>query len=225
MTHFESKKILSRPNHWHSIYASDALAGRRKKTHSAKLEKFGLFELPKSTRILDVACGEGEMLDLLAERGFIHLTGLDPSQPLRTTDSPKPWLFVQGNSGQLPFEKGAFDVVLCAHALHHFSGSDEIARFLKEAERILCPGGRLYLIDHFDSWQLRLAHFLLMSPLAKLGSWTSAFHDQLCSERTELNAYVRNYPAIRSLIFNTSFSPKRWRQDFFFFYFEGHKSA
>lgn len=211
--------------HWHSVYASNALIRRRRKTHLARLEKFGILELPKSTRILDVACGEGEMLDLLAEKKFIYLTGLDSFEPQRYKDPDKPWRFIPGSAGQLPFEVGDFDVVLCAHSLHHFSGVGEIRQFLSEAERVLCPGGRLYLIDHFDSWQLRLAHFLLMSPLAKLGTWTSAFHDQLCSERKELEAYVERYPEIREAVLKAPFSPRRWRQDFFFFYFEGHKNA
>jgi len=180
-------------------------------------------DLPKETKILDVACGEGEMLDLMAEAGFSNLTGTDPFEPLRNKD--RKWRFVQGSAGKLPFSPGDFDVILCAHSLHHLAGIQEIQQFLNETERILRPGGRLFLIDHFDSLQLRLAHFLLMSPLAKLGSWTAEFHKQLCAERAELDYYVSHYQEVRKMIFATSFSPKQWRQDLFFFYFEGRKNG
>jgi ubiquinone/menaquinone biosynthesis C-methylase UbiE len=208
---------------WHSVYASDALSRRRKKTHLQKLKKTGFLDLPKTAKILDVACGEGEMLDLMAETGFSDLAGLDPFEPSRRRTLA--WKFVQGSGGKLPFQVNDFDVILCAHALHHFSGVEEIKQFLNEAERVLRPGGRLYIIDHYDSWQLGMAHFLLMSPLAKWGSWTSAFHDQLCAERKELDSYVKHYPEVRRAILAASFSVKQWRQDLFFFYFEGRKRS
>jgi ubiquinone/menaquinone biosynthesis C-methylase UbiE len=206
---------------WHSVYASDALSRRRKKTHLGKLKKIGLLDLPRDSKILDVACGEGEMLDLMHDTGFSDLTGLDPFEPSRKNISP--WRFVQGRAGKLSFQAGDFDVILCAHALHHLSGVEEIRRFLQEAERVLRPGGRLFIIDHYDSWQLGLAHFLLMSPLAKLEPWTSQFHDQLCAERKELDAYVKHYSEVRQAILGAPFSAKPWRQDLFFFYFEGQK--
>jgi len=207
---------------WHSVYASDALSRRRKKTHLIKLRKVGLFDQPRTARILDVACGEGEMLDLMGEGGFSNLTGLDPFEPSKSKE--KKWHFVQGNSGKLPFEAGVFDIILCAHSLHHFSGVDEIQQFLNETERVLSPEGRLYLIDHYDSLQIRLAHFILMLPIARLGPWMRDFHNQLCSERTELDYYLSHYPEVRKMIFATSFPKKQWRQDLFFFYFEGRKT-
>ena len=206
---------------WHSVYASDALSRRRKKTHLQKLKKIGLLDLPRTTKILDVACGEGEMLDLMAEAGFLDLTGLDPFAPSRLKTAA--WKFVEGSGGKLPLSDNDFDCILCAHALHHFSGVEEIKQFLDEAERVLRPGGRLYIIDHYDSPQLSLAHFLLMSPLAKLGSWTSQFHDQLCAERKELDSYVKHYAEVRQAIHAALFLAKPWRQDLFFFYFEGQK--
>lgn len=221
MTVPEGEEALQKK--WHSVYASDALSRRRKKTHLRKLEKIGLFELPRTVKLLDVACGEGEMLDLMAEAGFTDLTGLDPFEPSRNRTSR--WKFVKGSGGKLPFPDNDFDLILCAHALHHFSGVDEIKQFLIESERVLRPGGRFFIIDHYDSLQLSVVHFLLMSPLAKLGPWTSAFHDQLCSERKELDAYVKHYPEVRRAILEAPFSAEPLRQDFFFFYFEGRKKS
>lgn len=207
---------------WHAVYASDALSRRRKKTHLEKLKKLGFFALPRSARILDIACGEGEMLDLMAEQGFTDLTGIDPFAPSKLKD--KPWRFVQGAAAELPFAAGDLDVILCAHSLHHFSGNDEIRGFLSEAARVLSPTGRLYVIDHYDSPQLSLAHAFLMSPFAKLGAWTSAFHDQLCNEREELESYMKRYRVIRRIVREAPFPVQKWRRDLFFFYFEGRKS-
>jgi hypothetical protein len=64
-----------------------------------------------------------------------------------------------------------------------------------------------------------------MSPLAKMGRWASAFHDQLWSEKTELKTYLKHYGEVRRAILAAPFSVKRWRQDLFFFYFEGRKRS
>lgn len=221
--YLEYERIPEDPKRsWHSVYASGALRKKRKKTHREKLKKMGLFKLPRFCRILDVACGEGEMLDLMAEEGFSNLTGLDPFD--RAEKKEKSWRFVRGSSGQLPFRAGDFDVILCAHALHHFSGVDEIRSFFSEAARVLAPGGRLYVVDHYDSRQLSLACFFLRSPLAKMGKWMSEFRDQLYSERAELAYYLKHYREVRDLVEKAPFPVKKWKKDCFFFYFEGQKA-
>ncbi|TMV46436.1 class I SAM-dependent methyltransferase [Paenibacillus mesophilus] len=53
--------------------------------------------------------------------------------------------FVEGDAERLPFPDGAFDLVTCRIAAHHFP---DVPAFAAESFRVLKPGGRLLLIDN-----------------------------------------------------------------------------
>jgi len=54
-------------------------------------------------------------------------------------------IFVAGDVDDLPFAAGAFDVVTCRIAPHHFP---DVGRFVQEAARSLRPGGLLAVVDN-----------------------------------------------------------------------------
>jgi SAM-dependent methyltransferase len=51
-----------------------------------------------------------------------------------------------GSMTDMPFADGSFDVVFCCEVLHH-NDRAELARTLREAHRVLRPGGRLIAIN------------------------------------------------------------------------------
>ncbi len=53
-------------------------------------------------------------------------------------------VFQEGAAESLPFGEGAFDIVTCRIAPHHFLS---VEKFLEEAARVLKTGGRLALVD------------------------------------------------------------------------------
>ncbi len=208
-------------NSWHEVYASGPLKTRRFRKHSKKLKSIGVLDLPRDSKILDIACGGGEMLDILTAEGFTDLTGLDVYED---TGEARPWKYVQGSATRLPFSENTFDIIICAHALHHLNSSDEVKTLIAQADACLKPGGKLIIIDHYDSLQLRLSFALLRSPLAVLTAWSRDFRKQLILENEVLYNYLNKYAEIDALIHSTSFKNVTYTKSMFFFFFSGEKS-
>jgi SAM-dependent methyltransferase len=96
-------------------------------------------------RVLDVGCGTADVpLAIVrdgARRGIdVHVTCLDRSPQMlalarRATGDHPAFAFVQGEGEALPFPDGAFDVVTCTLALHHFA-PDAAPALLRELRRV-----------------------------------------------------------------------------------------
>ena len=121
--------------------------------------------------ILEVGCGTGHWLAGLAGSG--RLCGLDLSAGMlyQARQRSAALDLVRGRAGQLPFPDGAFDLVYCVNALHHF---DDRPAFVAEARRVLRAGGALavagmdprrawagwYVYDYFPgTYEADLARF------------------------------------------------------------------
>jgi SAM-dependent methyltransferase len=95
--------------------------------------------------VLDLGCGWGRHLRLLAEAGH-RVVGLDLSPGLlgRLRDPSAPR--VAGDMRWLPFRTATFDIVLnLATSLGLFLDDREAAGALSEARRVLRPAGRLLI--------------------------------------------------------------------------------
>ena len=210
---------------WHAAYRADALVKRRVATHGQKLKRLGILDLPRTTRILDVCCGEGEMLDMLQGAGFTSVMGLDVAADPQAIQSlsHKPWRYVAGSATQFPFAKDSFDYILCAHSLHHLWPLAQIKALIENARQALKPGGTLALVDHYDSLQLRLALAVLLSPLAKLTNWSRLFREQHLEEKEQLFGYLNEWPQVHAAMIQAGFASAAYRRDLFFFYYTARK--
>ena len=102
-------------------------------------------------RVLDVATATGHTA--LAFAPFVAaVIGLDLTPQmlplaarLATERGAANVTFTVGDVEDLPFSDGAFDVVTCRIAPHHFP---DVGRFIAEAARVLRPGGVLAVVDN-----------------------------------------------------------------------------
>ena len=96
--------------------------------------------------LLDVGCGTGYLLELLARQRPAQYVGLDLAENMVARAQAKgiPGAsFVQGAADRLPWADESFDVVCCVQSFHHYPRPD---RAMAEALRVLRPGG-LYLLS------------------------------------------------------------------------------
>ena len=105
-------------------------------------------------RVLDLACGPGFLTMAFAAR-CRNAVGLDATEPflaMARLEAARRGLtnieFRAGDAEHVPFDVGAFDVVSCRAAVHHFARPE---RVLAEAARMLAPGGRVVVADFLTS--------------------------------------------------------------------------
>ncbi|MCH8994042.1 MAG: class I SAM-dependent methyltransferase [Chloroflexi bacterium] len=119
-------------------------------------------------RVLDVGSGPSRELFQLAELGWDayavdpsnHMLGVTQIAGEETEATVK---LVRAIGERLPFADASLDVVACQAALDHFA--DRHA-FMKEAARVIKPGGRVVIsLNNFEGLATKLGR--LLHPLAK----------------------------------------------------------
>lgn len=99
--------------------------------------------------ILDFGCGYGRTLLELAALGFHRLAGCDCSgEMLKLAGRALPQAELRQNTGgNIPFPDASFDVVLLLAVLTAIPEDATQAQLMAEIDRVLKPGGMLYLSD------------------------------------------------------------------------------
>jgi SAM-dependent methyltransferase len=109
-------------------------------------------ELSAGARILDVGCGRGVILGSLAEKGF-EVHGLEISAEAARGADPRAEIRIADNLKDAEYRTASFDRVIIWHVLEHLI--DPVGT-LREAHRVLKPGGRLIVaVPNFSSLQAR----------------------------------------------------------------------
>lgn len=98
--------------------------------------------LPRGSRVLDLACGTGDLCRTLTDAG-LRPVGADFSAGMlhaAHTDAA----LVRADAMRLPFPDATFDGLTCGFALRNFAA---LAPVLAECARVVRSGGRVALLD------------------------------------------------------------------------------
>lgn len=130
---------------YHDMLAYLGVSSAHPGGFAATVNFFAHYPIPPGSRVLEVGCGTGKTSCFLAAGGC-EVIGLDirphmlekAKQRAKKQGVAVDW--IEGNIRSLPFESNRFDVVL-AESVTVFA---DILSTLKEYQRVLVPGGKLY---------------------------------------------------------------------------------
>ncbi len=126
-------------------------------------------DLP-ADRVLDVACGTGQLLASLAERSELpELVGIDRVPAMLEVARRRLGqraTFLECEAAQLPFDDAEFQLVTSTNAMHYFPHVDAT---LREIRRVISPHGNLVITD----W---CRNYLWMRVLNRVLPWTRHAH-------------------------------------------------
>jgi SAM-dependent methyltransferase len=93
--------------------------------------------------VLDVGCGPGHLTHRLAELG-LDATGVDLDPAMIERAVSRGGRYLVADAALLPFEDGAFDIVVSTLSMHHWSDAHA---GLAEIGRVVRPGGQVVIWD------------------------------------------------------------------------------
>ncbi|WP_431968120.1 class I SAM-dependent methyltransferase [Nocardia sp. bgisy134] len=101
----------------------------------------------RARRVLDLGCGDGALLAVLARDGATGLAGVDISEGELAVARRRPELvdadLREARAQELPFAEDSFDAVVCHMALMLMADVEQV---IAETARVLRPGGRLAVV-------------------------------------------------------------------------------
>ena len=177
------------------LYAKSKFTYHDESDHLAKtyLEALTpvLSRLPKTSKVLEIGCGNGFLLARLQSMGYTNVFGIEPSfDAIEKADGAVKERIVTGMLRDGIFEPGTFDLILFFQTFDHINNPND---FLKICHSLLAPGGTILAFNHdVESFQARLLGE--RSPIIDIA------HAYLYSQKTmrkifELNGFdsVRTY--------------------------------
>lgn len=102
--------------------------------------------LPDRDGALDIGTGDGAFLKELLDQGFSSVVGIEPSSaPIESAAAEVRPLIRHGLFEPGSFTESQFSLVSCFQTIEHLAQPLDV---VKEAYRILKPGGAIFLIGH-----------------------------------------------------------------------------
>ena len=104
----------------------------------------------REARVLDVACGTGDLSLTLLQSGQARIVGIDFCRPMldiaatKAIESGSRIPFVEGDALELPFAECSFEAATIAFGLRNLTS---VEAGIRELLRVLKPGGRVAVLE------------------------------------------------------------------------------
>lgn len=105
-------------------------------------------KVKETGQVLELGSGLGILAEIISQKLTTgKMTGIEisPEQIAKCPSENEKLVFICGDAQDLPFEEDVFDTVYCRYILEHVP---DPLRLLKEAKRVLKPGGRLFIQEN-----------------------------------------------------------------------------
>lgn len=156
-------------------------------------------------KVIDLGCACGDVCEQLASAGF-DVTGVDVNpealkQGVLSSKENEPMgnpFFLQADAATLPFANDIFDIAIMQAFLTTITAKDGRSKIIREACRVLKPGGYLYLADFGQTWHLKMyrERYINDLPITKEEGSIIAY-DQKTGEK----AYISHHFTEKELVF------------------------
>lgn len=189
------------------------------KTHASLAERSRLLKAKKIHEILSPCCNlaGARILDLGAGSGFISkyfrdvagpqgsVTAVDQVNQIPEGLTGVEFRLVEGT--KLPFEDASFDAVIYNHVIEHVGDRDDQREHLVEINRVMKPGGALYVAVP-NRWALVEPHYHL-AVLSWLPKPIADLYLQVTRKGTEYNWKPLTRGQLRGLLQEADFQTIR----------------
>lgn len=168
---------------------------------SAQCREFLLADVGPGVSVLDVGCGDGELMSELAARGC-SVSGVEIDRVLVEACQISGLQVTEGRAEDLPVADASIDLIVCSVVLPY---TDE-RRAVAEWARVLKPGGAVnailhgvgYGLDylfHGPGWKRRFYGFRMLANTIFYGLFGRRLPgfvgDTLCQTRRRMKSYYR----------------------------------
>jgi ubiquinone/menaquinone biosynthesis methyltransferase len=172
-----------------------------------KLRVADLAGVRPGDRVLDLACGTGDLTFASARRGG-RVIGLDITERMidlarakagalgRTSTSTSAPEWVVADMGALPVANASMSVVTTGYGLRNVP---DLSRAIGEVFRVLEPGGRLVSLD-FDRPEPRVIRAIYLGYLTMVGSTLGWLLHRDPDTYRYIPESIRRYPGARGLV-------------------------
>jgi ubiquinone/menaquinone biosynthesis C-methylase UbiE len=195
-------RAAATPTRWEQAYQRFETPEEEIHKFTARLRDVGAHEWDRSSSVVEVCSGRGNGLAAWRRLGFDRVYGVDLSLALVATGRPAGCCAL-GDARMLPVLTSSVDVVVIQGGLHHLDGFADIERALDEMSRILRPGGRVVIVEPWNTPFLMFVHWVTRRRLArafapKIDALATMIEEERATYEAWLSAPVPILAALRS---------------------------